>query len=251
MQILKEFLYTYVNSVNLSIVAVSIMTVLLILYCVFSSLGTSSLKKIIKVFRNDSGDDVIRNIEKLNLSKRYAKMWEDYYCAYCGEETVTLSKYLVKNDLLIEQKVFRTASRVTAIICFSVAFTGAILIPGLFEYERNLLVCMFFGLLSVQSLYEIVCVALSQARKKRIARLLEEFETLSARKLPGKAVNFEQKYVLDKIEGLNEKISEVSLGIKQLNARLDRQYRLLEKQNTSNDQTDVQKTEATTEKSAE
>ncbi len=230
---LKEFLYTYVNSVNLSVVAVIVMGALLIFYCIFSSLGTRGLKKIINVFRKDTGDDVIRNIEKLRLSKRYAKMWEDYYFAYCEEDTVTLSSYLIKNELFVEQKTFLVASRATAVICFSVAFAGAILIPGLFEYERNLLICMFFGLLSIQAVLEIVYTALAQARKKRVARLIEEFEILSCRKLPGKAVDFKQRFVLKKVEELNEKINEMSVGIKQLNARLDRQYRLLEKKDAS------------------
>ena len=33
---LKEFLYTYVNSVNLSVVAVIVMGALLLFYCIFS-----------------------------------------------------------------------------------------------------------------------------------------------------------------------------------------------------------------------
>lgn len=225
---IKQFVSVYLNSQNAFLVTVSIMLVLLVLYIILSLVGFGSLKKIIKALREETGEDIIKKIESLRLSKRFEKMWDDYYEAYCSEDTVSLSSYLVKSDMLVTKNMFKLASRIVAILGFSAAAIGAIRIPGIFEAEKLNIVCLFFALISIQAVFEFFYVLFETLCKKRIARLLEEFEILSMRKLSGKAASFEVKHIINKMNELDERVDAVRSGVNQLNARLDRQYRFLE-----------------------
>lgn len=225
---LKQFIYTYLNSQNIFLVTAIMLMVLLILYVVLSLVGFGSIKKVIRALREEMGEDIIKRIESLHLSKRFEKMWEDYYEAYCSEATVSLDNYLIKNDMLYGKNIFRIASRVIAIGGFSFCLIGTIKNPVLFEAEKQNLICLFFALLSVQAVCELVYSFFEQLRKKRTLRLLEEFEMLSKRKLHGFGVNFETSHVMQKISEIVERMDAVRIGVNQLNARLDRQYKFLE-----------------------
>lgn len=225
---IKQFVSVYLNSQNVFMITVCIMFLLLILYVVFSLVGFGSIKKIIKALREETGDDIIKKIERLRLNKRYAKMWDDYYEAFCSEDTVSLHNYLIKNDMFIQHNIFRHASRVVAVCGFSAAVIGAIKIPGMFEAEKLNLVCLFVALISVQAVFEFFYKLFGQIRKKRASRFLEEFTMLSKRKLPGRAASFELMHIVNKMNDLDERIDAVRSGVNQLNARLDRQYKFLE-----------------------
>ena len=225
---LKQFIYIYLNSQNVFLITAIMLMALLVLYVVLSLVGFRSIKKIISALREEIGEDIIKRIESLRLSKRFNKMWEDYYEAYCSETTVSLNNYLIKNDMLYSKNIFKIASRVIAIGGFSFCLIGTIKNPVLFEAEKQNLICLLFALLTVQAICELVYAFFEQLRKKRTLRLLEEFEMLSKRKLHGFGVNFETSHVMHKISELDERIDAVRVGVNQLNARLDRQYRLLE-----------------------
>ncbi len=229
MEAIKEFLSLYVNCFNVLIITSGIMLAIFIAYLIFSLLGGGSLKKINNILKNESGDDIIRGIENLRLSKRYNNMWEDYYTAYCSEDTVSLSSYLIKSDMLTGRNLFKIFSRVVALVGFSVGAVGIIKIPALLEAEKNDLICLFFVLLALEVFLEAFYVLLEDLRKKRFLRLLEEFDTLSMRKLPGRAVSFEMRHIINKMNELDERIDSVRSGVNQLNARMDRQYKLLNK----------------------
>ena len=225
---LKQFIYIYLNSQNVFLITAIMLMALLVLYVVLSLVGFRSIKKIISALREEIGEDIIKRIESLRLSKRFNKMWEDYYEAYCSETTVSLNNYLIKNDMLYSKNIFKIASRVIAIGGFSFCLIGTIKNPVLFEAEKQNLICLLFALLTVQAICELVYAFFEQLRKKRTLRLLEEFEMLSKRKLHGFGVNFETSHVMHKISELDDRIDAVRVGVNQLNARLDRQYRLLE-----------------------
>ena len=225
---IKQFIYVYLNSQNAFLATVFIMLALLGLYIVLSCVGFASIKKIIRALREGTGEEIIKTIESLRLSKRFEKMWDDYYEAYCTEDTVALNNYLVKNDMFINKNMFKLASRVVAFAGFSAAVIGAIKIPGIFEAEKPNLICMFFALISIQAVFELFYLFFETLLKKRTARFLEEFEILAKRKLPGKAASFELKHVMNKLDELDERVDAIRSGVNQLNARLDRQYRLLE-----------------------
>lgn len=227
-EIIKQFIYTYLNSQNIFLVTAIMLMALLILYVILSLVGFRSIKKIISALREEIGEDIIRRIESLRLSKRFNKMWEDYYEAYCSETTVSLHNYLIKNDMLYSKNIFRIASRVVALGGFSVCLIGTIKNPVLFEAEKQNLICLLFALLTVQAVCELVYAFFEQLRKKRTLRFLEEFEMLSKRKLHGFGVNFETSHVMQKISELDERVDAVRSGVNQLNARLDRQYKFLE-----------------------
>lgn len=227
-EIIKQFIYTYLNSQNIFLVTAIMLMALLILYVILSLVGFRSIKKIISALREEIGEDIIRRIESLHLSKRFNKMWEDYYEAYCSETTVSLHNYLIKNDMLYNKNIFRIASRVVALGGFSVCLIGTIKNPVLFEAEKQNLICLLFALLTVQAVCELVYAFFEQLRKKRTLRFLEEFEMLSKRKLHGFGVNFETSHVMQKISELDERVDAVRSGVNQLNARLDRQYKFLE-----------------------
>ena len=225
---IKEFLKLYVNSSNAFLIISAILLILFLAYFITWFFGTGSLKKINRVLKEEIGDDIIRRIEGLRLSRRFENMWDDYYTAYSSEKPVALSSYLIKNDMLLGKNIFRMASRLVAFCGFSATVIGVLNIDGLFEAEKTNLTCLFFALLSLQAFFEFLYAVLDFFKKKRIVRLLEEFETLSLRKLPGKAVSFEASYVLDKLNELDERIDSVRSGVNQLNARMDRQYKFLE-----------------------
>lgn len=228
METLKQFIYTYLNSQNVFLVTAIMLMALLILYVILSLVGFGSIKKIISALREEVGEEIIKRIESLRLSKRFNKMWEDYYEAYCSETTVALNNYLIKKDMLEQKNIFRIASRVVAIGGFSFCLIGIIKNPVLFEAEKQNLICLLFALLTVQAFCELVYAFFEQLRKKRTLRFLEEFEMLSKRKLHGFGVNFETSHVMQKISELDERVDAVRLGVNQLNARLDRQYKFLE-----------------------
>ena len=52
---------------------------------------------------------------------------------------------------------------------------------------------------------------------------------LAMRKLPGRSASFEARYIMNKLDEFEENLSSVRSGINQLNARMDRQYNLLNK----------------------
>ena len=190
-EMIKEFLKLYTNCSNAFLVITGIMLFLFLLALIFTFSGGSSLRKINKILRNETGDDIIKKIESLRLSPRFNKMWDDYYVAFKSEETVSLHNYLIKNDLYAGRNLLRLFSRATALCGFCVTAVGIIKIPGLLEAELSDLYCLFFVLLSVEVFLEIFYTILEDARKKRLTRLIEEFEMLSLRKLPGKAASFE------------------------------------------------------------
>ncbi|MBE7092019.1 MAG: hypothetical protein E7365_02435 [Clostridiales bacterium] len=225
---IKQFVSVYLNSQNVFLATVLIMTALLILYVVLSLIGFRSIRKIIKALREETGEQIIKKIESLNLSKRYEKMWNDYYEAYCCEDTVALNNYLIKNDMFITKNLFKIASRIVALCGFSVAGIGAIKIPGIFIAEIPNLVCLFFALIIVQGVFEFFYVLFENIRKKRTAKYMEEFKMLCMRKLPGKAAKFELVPIINRIDDLDERLDKVRSGIIQLNARMDRQYDFLE-----------------------
>lgn len=84
----------------------------------------------------------------------------------------------------------------------------------------------FLLLLSVFVIAEFIHHMLFVAKSKKIARLKEEFYTLSLRRLPGKAINFSSMYVLRKIDRTSEQIRTLQNSLTQVNARLDRQYEI-------------------------
>lgn len=226
---IKTFFELYTNTTNAFPIISGIMLALFIAYVIFSFCGGNSLRKINKVLRKEDGDEIIKKIESLRLSKRFANMWDDYYVAFVSEDTVSLSSYLVKNDLYSGKNLFRLFSRAVAIIGFSVTTVGIIKIPGLLDAERSNLYCLFFVLLSLEVFLEVFYTLFEDLRKKRLSRLIEEFEILSIRKLPGKAVSFEQRHVINKLNEFDEQINNIRSGINQVNARMDRQFNLLNK----------------------
>ncbi len=230
---LKHFLSVYTNSSNAFLIIAALMILIFIINLIISFCCGGSLRKINKVLRKEEGDDIIKKIESLHLSRRFAKMWDDYYIAYRNEDTVSLSSYLIKNDLLMGRNIFKILSRAVAVIGFSITAVGIIKIPGLLEAETKNLYCLFFVLFAFEVFLEIFYVILEDAKKKRLTRLLEEFEMLSMRKLPGKGASFEARYMMNKLDRSEETLNNVRSGINQLNARMDRQYNLLNKTENS------------------
>lgn len=230
---LGKFFTVYINSSNVFILTLAIMMILFIINFILFFFGTGSLKKIIHIMRTYSGDEIIRRIESLRLSRRLEKMWNDYYSAFCNEETVALSCYLEKKDMLISANVFRLASRATAIIGIAIAGIGLYKIPAMLEADKNNFICLIFGLIAIEAFLEIFYALLERLKLKRITRLLDEFEILSNRKLPGKASSFANMRILDKLGTFADKAESIRSGVTQLNARLDRQYKFLENFNKS------------------
>lgn len=226
---IKEFLSLYTNSSNAFFVISAIMLIIFTIYMIISFCGGGALRKINKILRTETGDEIIKRIERLRLSKRFASMWDDYYVAYCSEDTVSLSNYLVKNDIMSGRNVFKLLSRAVALSGFALTTIGIIKIPGLLDAEKLNLYCLFFALLALEVFLEVFYVILEDGKKKRISRLLEEFEMLSMRKLPGTGASFEARYVINKLDGFEENMDNIRSGINQLNARMDRLYNLLNK----------------------
>ncbi len=229
LQYIKDFLKLYTNSSNAFLVIAGLMFLTFVIYFICFFLGGGSLKKINKVLRKENGDEIIKKIESLRLSKRFSRMWDDYYLAFTNEDTVSLSEYLIKKDLFTTKSIFPVISRAIAVIGFSVTAIGIIKIPGLLDAEKSNLYCLFFALLGFEVFLEIFYTFMADLKRKRFSRLLEEFEVLSLRKLPGKAVSFEQRHVLNKLNDFEERLDTIKSGVNQLNARMDRQYNLLNK----------------------
>ena len=223
----KNLIYDYLNSFNAFFIIAGVMVLLFIIYAVLSSIGMRSLRRIIRIMRFYNGNDIIRNIEKTHLSRRFRNMWEDYYTAFCNEDTVKLSAYLVSDDLFVKDKVLRIASRATAIIGYSLTVIGITYFFNMPEAEKPWLLCLLLALLSLEAFLEIFYALFEKQREKRIRRMLNEFEMLSLRKLPGKAVTFENKHLIDQLQLIDEHINSVCASINQVNARLDREYNFL------------------------
>lgn len=231
MQALKNFLVTYANCRNFFIFTFGAMLIVFVLWCFFARTGSAQrcLKRINRILREEMGSDIIQKIEALRLNKRFARMWDDYYAAYSGEDTVALHNYLLKNDLLVHTSVFRTVSRAVAVIGFSAAAVCVFKISELPAGEKTNLLSLFFALAAVQAVFEVLYAAMTAYSRRRMAYLLEEFRMLSLRKLPGKAVDFSKQYLMEKLNETQVRIQAVRSGITQLNARMDRLIRTVEK----------------------
>lgn len=231
MQALKNFLMTYANCRNFFIFTFGAMLIVFILWCIFARAGSARrcLKRINRILRQEMGADIIQKIEALRLNKRFTRMWDDYYAAYSGEDTVALHNYLLKNDLLVPTAVFRTISRAIAVIGFSAAAVCVLKLGELPAAEKTNLISLFFALAAAQAVFEVLYAAMTAYSCRRMAYLLEEFRMLSLRKLPGKAVDFSQQYLMEKLNDLQARLQAVRSGLVQLNARTDRLIRAAEK----------------------
>lgn len=230
MDALKNFLLIYANCTNFFILTFGAMLIVFILWCFFAR-GAScrrDLKRINRILRQEVGQDVILAIEKLRLSKRFSRMWDDYYAAYSGEDTVALHNYLLKNDLLCSASVFRTATRAIAVCGFSAAGVCVLKLSELPIGEKVNLLALFFALAAVLAVFEVLYAAISAYGRRRLVYLLEEFQMLSLRKLPGKAVDFSQQYLVERMKELEARVNAVRSGVAQLNARTDRLIHTIE-----------------------
>jgi len=230
---LKSFFYTYANSRNLLALTACTMLILAIIKLVLFLCGDSQLKKLVKILADNYGDDIIRTIEEARLFGRYEQMWNDYYSAFCHEDTVSLNNYLLKKDTFIFNKIFLHASRLTALLGFCIAAVAAVAIPYIFPAEKNMLICTFFILLGLECVLEIFYNIIYSVEAKRHTALIEKFDILALRKLPGKAVGFSEKYVFEKLNAVLDENDSMRIALNQLNARLDRQYKWLCEHNDS------------------
>lgn len=219
-----NFLLIYCNCTNIAYVIFCLMAVLFVIWCFFGTEKTSSLKKINKILRENSSEEIIINIESLKLSKRYKKMWDDYYTAYTCEDTVALNNYLVSDDLRVQNKAFRYASVFVGVLGFTVATLLMFSLEALPLSERTSLLVLFFVVAAISMLFDFLYYVIGTYRYKKTLRLLEEFKILSQRKLSGKAFDFSQKHLLKKIKMLENLLNEVRVENKQLNARFDKLY---------------------------
>ena len=200
------------------------MAILFVIWCFFGTEKTSSLKKINKILCEKSGEEIIVSIEALSLSKRYKKMWDDYYFAYTCEDTVALNNYLISDDLRVQNKAFRYASVLLGIAGFAIASYLMFAIQALPVLERTNLLVLFFVVLALIVFFDFLYYVIGTYRYKKTLRLLEEFKILSQRKLSGKAFDFTQKNLLDTIKTLEFSLNELRLEGEQLNARFDKLY---------------------------
>ncbi len=231
MDTLKNFLLTYANCTNFFILTFGAMLIVFILWCFFARAGSTqrSLKRINRILRTETGSDIILKIETLRLDKRVTRMWNDYYAAYSAEDTVALHNYLLKNDLLVNTSVLKTVSRAIAVIGFSAAAICILKLSELPVAETGNLIGLFFALAALDAVFKVLYTAMTAYSRRRLAYLLEEFQMLSLRKLPGKAVDFSQRYLTEKLNEMEGRINAVRSGIAQLNARTDRLIHAVEK----------------------
>ena len=223
---LQQFALVYANPQNIFLLGALCILLLLVLRLITASRGLRDFKRIIRILRQEDPDDILPCIEKLRLSRRFAEMWEDYYDAFCAEDTVTLSEYLLTSDLSVPTHLCRNLSRAVAALSFAGAFASVLFVPGLKEHTYLFLLCSSF--MAAYLLPAEACFALVEAlRERRLRRLTEEFRQLSLRKLPGRAVDFSQRYLLQATDRVLGELRETRAALTQINARLDRQYHTL------------------------
>ncbi len=219
-----NFLLIYCNCTNIAYVIFCLMAILFVIWCFFGTEKTSSLKKINKILRENVGEEIIINIESLPLSKRFQKMWDDYYTAYTREDTVALNNYLISDDMRVQNKAFRYASAFIGILGFAAATYLMFTLQALPIVERTNLLVLFFITLALIVFFDFLYYVIGTYRHKKTLRLLEEFKILSQRKLSGKAFDFSQKHLLAKIKDLEIMLNEVRIEGEELNARFDKLY---------------------------
>lgn len=222
-----DFILIYCNCTNFAVVIAFSLTVLFIAWLIFGGEKIGSLKKINEILHDETDIDIIKKIESLKLSKRYRKMWDEYYFAYKNEETVALDNYLVKSGMLIESKAVRYASVTLATGLFSIAFFAMFKIYALPFFERTNLMILFFITVALTVFFDFLYYTIGVIRKKKLAELLEEFHTLSLRKLSGSASSFEQQKIASRLDRLNCAVDELRLSCEVINRRTDGLYTLL------------------------
>lgn len=223
-EMLYNFLLVYCNCTNIAYIIFTLMAILFVIWCFFGSERTSSLKKINKILKENSGEEIIIKIESLKLSKRFRKMWDDYYTAYTSENTVALNNYLISADMPVQNKAFRYASVVCGASGFAVACFLMFKLQQLPVLERTNLLILFFVVVAFILFFDFLYYVIGTYRYKRALYLLEEFKILSQRFLPGKAFDFTQKNLLNKIKTLEHSLNEIRLEGEQLNARFDKLF---------------------------
>lgn len=220
MQTVSDFMKLYFNAENVVLVAIILIALFVLLDTVLYFLSFIPLKRIIRILRTESGENIILAINSIHLPKRYRTMWDDYFDAYHNENTVTLSNYLIKDDLGIFFSPFKYLS-------FGITLISGVAVLTLCNDSSGFKVTPpFLLLLTVFVIAEFIHRMLFVAKSKKIARLKEEFYTLSLRRLPGKAIDFSSMYVLRKIDRTSEQIRTLQNSLTQVNARLDRQYEI-------------------------
>ena len=223
-QAIYDFLLVYCNCTNIAYVIFCLMAILFVVWCIFGTEKTSSLKKINKILRENVGEEIIINIEGLTLSKRYKNMWDDYYTAYTQEDTVALNNYLLSDDMRVKNNSFRYASCFIGVTGFSVACFLMFTVQSLPLIERTNLLVLFFVVAAFTIFFDLLYYIIGTCKYKKTLRLLEEFKTLSQRKLSGKAFDFSQKHLLAKIKRLEKQLNDVRIESEQLNARFDKLF---------------------------
>lgn len=224
LQAIYDFLLVYCNCTNIAYVIFCLMAILFVVWCIFGTEKTSSLKKINKTLREQSGEDIIITIEGLKLSKRYKNMWDDYYTAYTREDTVALNNYLLSDDLRVKNNSFRYASCLIGVLGFAIAAYLMFTIQSLPLIERTNLLVLFFVVAAFIVFFDFLYYVIGTSKYKKTLRLLEEFKTLSQRKLSGKAFDFSQKHLLGKIRKLEKQLNDIRIEGEQLNARFDKLF---------------------------
>lgn len=223
---LIDFIKLYANLQNIVLAAfatVGAVIVWNIFVCIFSFMP---LKRIVRALREETGEDIILRINALKLHGRYKKMWDNYYLAYHSEETVALNNYLVMSDMPVFFDPFRCLCRAFVFIFAALCVIFTAKSSGFSHSAKNSLICAECVLVILLAVSEVINKLLYTLKQRKLARLKEEFETLSLRKLPGKAVDFSSRYVLRKLEKNGERLNALQNSVIQVNARLDRQYKI-------------------------
>lgn len=221
-----DFIKLYANPENILLIALAAVAAVIVwnvFSCVFSFM---TLKKIIRALRNETGEDIILRINSLHLHGRYKKMWDDYYLAYHSEETVALNNYLISRDMSVFFDPFRVICRAAVFICGAMCVICTAKTTGFSLAAKNSLICVECMLAVLLCVSEVINKLLSVAKRRKLERFIEEFEMLSVRKLPGKAVDFTSRYTLRKLDKNGERLNALQNSVTQVNARLDRQYKI-------------------------
>lgn len=221
-----DFIKMYANLQNIILIAGALVAAVIvwnILACIFSFMP---LKKIVRALRDETGEDIILRINAMHLHGRYKKMWDEYYFAYRNEETVALSNYLTASDMPFFFDPFRALCRGTVLIFAALCIVFTAKTTGFTYSVKNSLICAECILVILLAISEIINKLLFVVKQRKLARLTEEFSSLSLRKLPGKAVDFASRYILRKLDKNGERLNALQNSVTQVNARLDRQYKI-------------------------
>lgn len=221
MQAISDFIKLYLNAENVVLCALILISLFILCDAVLYFLSFIPLKKIIRILRKESGENIILAINALHLPKRYRNMWDDYFDAYHNENTVTLENYLIKDDLEIFFAPFKYLSRAVALLAL-----GAVIAICTNNNTNSKIASVCMPILAIWLAAEFIHRIFNAAKQKKLARLKEEFRMLSLRRLPGKAIDFSSMYVLRKIDRASEQIRSLQNSLTQVNARLDRQYEI-------------------------